>query len=320
MLKKFIYKFILFLLPIISLLLLIIISNPLSIISTYNRDFISGNNYIKQRQKYHYNSFIFGSSRTLAYPVKSWQKHLSKNAIPFKFDASSETIFGIHSKMKYIDEQKDSIKNVLLIFCQKTTFITTEDSKGILFIKHPKIAKTSDLKFYIKFIRAFFERKFMMSFILYFFANKPLIEKFKDGVVTKLDTINNDLVMYLWEKELKENSQNYYSKRKNIFYSRNTITRTYHKQEINAKQIMMLKEIKQIFDKHKTKYKIVISPLYNQIYFNKIDIKFLQAIFGANNIYDYSGINNYTNKVENYYELSHYRPHVGEAIMSEIYK
>jgi hypothetical protein len=48
-------------------------------------------------------------------------------------------------------------------------------------------------------------------------------------------------------------------------------------------------------------------------------MQLLQTIFGANTIYDYSGINNYTNKVENYYETSHYRPHVGEAIMSEIY-
>lgn len=329
MIKLFIYKAILLSLPIQIILLFFVVVDPFLIIHEYNdytktyrpslnKDFISGETYINKREKYHYNSFIFGSSRTLAYPVKSWQKHLDKKAIPFKFDASGETISGIHSKIKYIDSQKDTIQNALLVFCQNKTFVINEDKEGILFMKHPKISQTSSFEFYTEFVKAFFERNFMVSFIIYFFTDKQLIEKYKDTQNAKLDTINNDLFMQAWEKELKDSTQNYYEKRKEIFYQRDTLP-VNNQLEIKPQQIVMLKEMKHIFDNHKTNYKIVISPLYNQIYFNKTDIKVLQDIFGVKNIYDYSGINDYTKKVENYYETSHYRLHVGEAIMSEIY-
>ncbi len=311
------------------MLVVFIVTDPFLIIHQYNdytktyhlvinKDFISGETYINKRKKYRYNSFVFGNSRTLAYPIKSWQKYLDKNAVPFKFDASSETIFGIHSKIKYIDAQKDTIQNALLIFCQGNTFLTTEDSDDVPFMKHPKISQTSNLNFYSKFIRIFFDPK-----LLFYFIMQPFTDKYNyfypDNFGIKLDTINNDCVMQLWEKELKDGEKSYYEYRKKIFYQRSPLN-NYNKAEIAAKQIAMLKEMKQLFDKHKTKYKIVISPLYNQIYFNKTDMKFLQAIFGAKNIYDYSGINNYTNKMKNYYENSHYRSNVGDSIMSEIYK
>jgi hypothetical protein len=329
MLKTFFYKSILFAMPIILLFILFVATDPFLVLYQYNdytetykpvlnRDFISGETYINKRRKYHYNSFMFGSSRLLAYPVKTWQKYLDKEAVPFKFDASAETIFGIHSKIKYIDTEKDTIKNALLVLCQNTTFVATKDSEGILFMKHPKIAKTSSIKFYTEFMKALLDLDLFTYFGTSFFTDKySYLFPNRDGA--KLDTINNDFVMHLWEKELRNDPKKYYENRKELFYQRNTLP-NYNKAEITAQQIMMLKEIKQIFDKHKTKYKIVISPLYNQIYFNKTDVKFLQTIFGANNVYDYSGINNYTNKKENYYEDSHYKPHIGEAIMAEIYR
>jgi hypothetical protein len=329
MLKTFFYKSVLFTMPIILLLILFVATDPFLILYQYNdytatyrpvlnRDFISGETYINKRGKYHYNSFMFGSSRLLAYPVKTWQKYLDKDAIPFKFDASSETIFGIHSKIKYIDTQKDTIKNALLVVCQNTTFVAIKDSEGLIFMKHPKIAKTSSIKFYTEFMKALLNPKLFTYLGTSVFTNKYSY-LFPDKYDVKYDTVHNDLVMQLWEKELKDNPKKYYESRKELFYQRNPLP-NYNRPEINAQQIMMLKEIKQIFDKHQTKYKIVISPLYNQVYFNKTDVKFLQAVFGANHVYDYSGINNYTNKEENYYEDSHYKPHIGEAIMSEIYR
>lgn len=329
MLKIFVYKAILFVLPLLMVLAAFIITDPFLIIYQYNdytktyhpvtnKDFISGETYINKRKKYHYNSFVFGSSRTLAYPIKSWQQYLNKNAVPFKFDASAETIFGIHSKIKYIDAQKDSIQNVLLIFCPEITFATITDSEGILFMKHPKISGTSNFKFCAECIKSLFHTE-----LLLYYGSKPFTENYNylypDEAGAKLDTITNDLVMQLWETELRKDEKNYYEQRKGIFYQRDKQP-TYHKPEITSKQMMMLKEMKQIFDRHRTNYKIIISPLYNQKEFNKTDIKILQAIFGVDAIHNYSGINDYTKKVENYYETSHYRPHVGEAIMSEIYR
>ncbi len=270
MLRTFIYKCLLFSMPIIVLLIVFIAINPFLIIHKYNdytasyhpilnRDFVSCEIYINKRQKYHYNSFMFGSSRILAYPVKTWQKHLPKGTILFKFYASSETIFGIHAKIKYIDSQQDSIKNVMLLLCQNTTFATTKDSEGIIFMKHSKIAKTSSLKFYTEFVKATLNPKVFAYFGTSFFTNKYSY-LFPDKEGLKIDTVNNDSVMQLWEKKLKDDTNGYYENLKEIFYQRNKSVHD-NKAEINAQQIVMLKEIKQIFDKYKTNYKIVISPL-----------------------------------------------------------
>ena len=82
----------------------------------------------------------------------------------------------------------------------------------------------------------------------------------------------------------------------------------------------MLYKIKSLIDESKTNCKIIISPLYNQIKFNPEDLIILQNIFGTNNVYDFSGINEYTNNTLNYYENSHYRPILCDQILSIIYK
>jgi hypothetical protein len=45
----------------------------------------------------------------------------------------------------------------------------------------------------------------------------------------------------------------------------------------------------------------------------------LQKVFGNNNVFDYSGVNDYTNSIYNYYEASHYRPVVGRQILEAVY-
>ena len=64
-------------------------------------------------------------------------------------------------------------------------------------------------------------------------------------------------------------------------------------------------------------------------YINGADVNDLIIIFsytgnyfleGKQNVFDFSGINFITNDYHNYYENSHYRPHVADYIMKEIYK
>ena len=81
----------------------------------------------------------------------------------------------------------------------------------------------------------------------------------------------------------------------------------------------MLKEIKKIFEKHNTKYKVIISPLYNQTKLSIQDLATLKSIF-QNDLYDYSGVNSFTQNIHNYYEKDHFRTLVGDSIFSIIYK
>jgi hypothetical protein len=81
----------------------------------------------------------------------------------------------------------------------------------------------------------------------------------------------------------------------------------------------MLREIRAIFDRHSTDYRIVVSPLYHQVPMNAQDIRMLEEVFSETNVYDFSGVNEFTCDVRNYYETSHYRPTAAREIMCRIY-
>jgi len=74
-----------------------------------NRDFVSTEFFKEKYQQYHYDSFIFGSSRTLAFLPEDWGKYLPDNSSIFCFDASHESIYGIYTKLKYLENHNISI-------------------------------------------------------------------------------------------------------------------------------------------------------------------------------------------------------------------
>ena len=329
--KRFLIKTLFFVTPFILIVISFALTDPFRIIKSYrnyfdnfivepNRDFVSTEVYLRNRAKYKYNSFIFGSSRTLAYRTKSWKKHLDSTAVPFVFDASGESIFGIYTKINYIDKVGDSLKNCLIILCNNCSFIYEADHKGHLFMKHPTVAGTSWSNFYFESLKAYLDFDFLRNYRHYLFANIFNSSEHSCGnrMNVEYDTITNDYRLAGVENEIQNNFQLYYRKHKKLFYERKSFVKQ-SKQEISDKQKSMLIEIKKIFDKHRTKYRIVISPLYTQIKFNENDLKLLRSIFGIY-VYDFSGKNEFTNNIYNYFENSHYKPVVGDSIMNMIYK
>ena len=89
---------------------------------------------------------------------------------------------------------------------------------------------------------------------------------------------------------------------------------------LTAEEKKQLLAIKKIFEKHNTRYKVVISPIYNQVPMEKEQIELLEQIFGKEYIYNFSGKNQFTEPLHNFYETSHYRPHVANEIMKKIYQ
>ena len=93
-----------------------------------NRDYISTEIFKRNKNIYKYNSFVFGSSRTLAFSPSSWKKYLAEKDSPFMFDASKESIYGIYTKIKYLDSLNWRLDNVLVVLCRDCSFYTSEKS------------------------------------------------------------------------------------------------------------------------------------------------------------------------------------------------
>ena len=192
-----------------------------------------------------------------------------------------------------------------------------------MFVAMPCVSKNSKVKYYSEFLKASLNPKFLLAYIDYSIFNTHrgymgyLIRENKyDHLV---NNVNCD-IWYGYDKEIKTDSLGYYNRLidKGIFYKRPKSKISKH--QVKPEEIEQLNSIKTIFNKHNTKYKIVISPAYNQIPMEEEKVKTLEQIFGQENIYNYSGKNKFTEPIHNFYETSHYRPHVADEIMSLIYE
>lgn len=329
--REFLIKLTIFSIPFLLLLGGYFAFDPFRVIYDYdsysednpvipNRDYVSTEMFKKNIERYGYNSFIFGSSRTMGFRTKTWVKYIGNGASPFVYDAHAETIYGIYQKVKYIDEKGADIKNAIVLVCQDVTFAQTGDSQGHLQKKHPDITGSSVWDFHLEFIKSYFDVKFLFSYYLHKFSGK--YRSFMNGYIEpreiRYDPVTNDVTIVDQEFEINNNPQEYYSKRVGIFERKNSID-LYPPPIIQESHVEMMKEMRLIFDKHETNYVVIVSPLYSQKYFNEKDLGLLQEVFGEDRVFDYSGENQFTENYENYYEKSHFRPLVGEIILEEVY-
>ena len=172
------------------------------------------------------------------------------------------------------------------------------------------------------FFKDFVDYNFIKAYIYF-----RLTHKITDESVTKFlfnpyqyhydEAINEESYPQL-EVVIYKNPDSFYMLKKNFFYTRDTV-RQWDKQLIKDEQIKLLTHIKSILDEDNTDYRIVINPLYNQKRLDTTDLKYLRNLFSAGKVFDFSGINDMTNSIYNYYDASHYRPAIAARIMDSIY-
>lgn len=330
--KKFAIKVILFCIPVLPVLGSYFIYDPFKVLYHYdnfykdffvsiNRDYASTQLFIQNNPIHRYDSFIFGSSRTMAYHPNDWKKHFKDSIHPFVFDASSERLMGIWAKIKFLDKEQVPIKNAMVILCTDQNFIYNQQAEGVLFIRHPKVDNSNNyLQFHDVFFSNYLKHHFFIRYLDYKISDKNTRQRGEnmDFIEVSVDSVSNHLYRKDLDLRIEKDSLLYYEQANYMFYERSNQLQ-YSEDQIDARMESMFREMKIIFDKHKTNYKIVISPLYNQRKTNHHDLELLQSIFGREQVYDFSGINSITNNKFNYYENSHYRPLVGSFIMDSIY-
>lgn len=298
-----------------------------------DRDYISTETYLNKKEIYNYNSFMFGSSRTMAYKPDTWKKYLNKEAKVFAYDATMESIYGIYKKVKFLDSTDVKIKNALFIFCRDYTFATTENPDNHILKKHPLLSGESNFDFQYTFFKSYFDINFLFSYFTRLFTGKhySFMNEYVNELKVAFHPVSNHLMLVDAERMIRENPNKYYSKYKQKFYCKKDSkgiliqdiiiakNETISENRINSKMEKMLKEIHQILTKNKTKYLIILQPLLEKIKYSEADYKILNSIFG-NHIFDFTGKNKFTVSINNYYDWSHFRPKVGDEIFKEIYQ
>lgn len=290
-----------------------------------NQGYVSTMNFVNQNKEINYNSFIFGNSRSIFYHVDEWKLFLPENSIPYHFDASDESLWALYKKVEFINQYNNTINNALLVIDYSVlSQVSTQADGGHLFIIPPILINNKNyFKFHYTFVKSFLSPKFIYSYFDYLLSGKlkPYMKSFgfiDDRIIT-YDKIYNE-IQFNYDEYLISMNKFYTPERKFIFYERDTLTQRISEKIISEKQIYILNKLQLIFQNHNTDVKIIISPLYDQLQLHGEDVDVLKRIFGENNVFDFSGINTITNDYTNYYETSHYRPHVASEILNKIYK
>src|SRR5262249_7778541 len=124
-----------------------------------NRDFVSTETLLAKSDARAYDSFVFGSSRSIPCQATDWKQHLDP-ARPYHYDASLESLFGIYTKVKYLDRSGFALRNVLMVVDEGLLRRPVDDDARAMFLKHPAVAGTSWLAFHVSMFEGFLSRGF----------------------------------------------------------------------------------------------------------------------------------------------------------------
>lgn len=260
----------------------------------------------------HYNSFIIGSSRSDFYYVDEWKKYLGDNAACFHFNQSGDNLLGTLLRTQYLYNHYAPIDNILFIM-DKEYLEDMKPHKGHLFRQPWQVTQEWDFFSYNwECVRAFYTIEYQRKYWnidkeearLPYYYIPEYNEVHKDGAEALLDSDPNAYYATL---------DRYYR-----LYKRN-YTDSVANPVIKKEQRNALEQLHALLIKGNTDYRIVISPLYDQIALNPADVRILLDIFGEDKVFDFSGVNEYTNEVTNYYEVSHYRPKLCNVLLKQIY-
>lgn len=338
--KTFIWRLLRFLIigmvPIVPFVILYVYTDPFKALRHYdsffesnakgivtlNQDYVSTKTFLNYVDEQSYNSFVFGNSRSIFYPMDAWKRHLGSEASCYHFDAAGESLWGIHKKILFLYNRDTDLKNAIIVLDYETLIQSTPKDGHLFIVAPPLINNRNLLKFHFCFMKAFLDPDFLYAYIDFIRTGeiKPYMTKnfLLDDRPRSYDPKINEMRFDYYEKCIQEGCY-YTENRMRCFYDRKHSSAPSNPICIKEAQKEMLVEINEVFRRAGTNVKLIISPLYDQVRLNAQDVVYLQDLFGKANVFDFSGINEFTQHYENYYENSHYRPHVAMKLMDVVY-
>lgn len=328
--RAFLLKILLFSLPFQLLALSFVLLDPFMVVWDYqafparthvaiNVDYLTTETYLENRSERGYDSFIFGSSRTLAFRTREWMQRVGSGT-PFRYSATRESLFGVWGKVRLIDRRGDRIRHALLL-AEPTLLEKTSNSTGHLHIKHPKVSGGSWGEFYLSFFSAYLSDFFFVKYLDYalFGEYRGYMAGAIQETPPRMDPRTNDLFLVHQDRALESDPESYYRDLRSDFRRTRASAPEMHEPVIGEAERALLEKIRAVFEEHGTCYEVVVSPNYDQAALHPKDREELRDIFGADRVHDYSGQNAITTQVRNYYEPYHFRPRVGERILRRVY-
>lgn len=288
-----------------------------------NPGHVATQTYLQQKDTQLFNAFIFGNSRSIYYPVAQWKSSTGDPAMrPFHFDAAAESLMGLWLKVRFIDRQGSELRHALIV--------TDASMLGKLDCDHWHLCETPpalcSYKNYANFawynFRAFLNPEYFIALTDYslFHQLRPYMLRkhlLSEDIFT-YDSLSNECDFYPMEQAIDRGE--YFTPERIAVFEGQQFPDSMSPRTLLEPHMVLLDSIASVFARHHTHAEIIISPLYNQIRLNPTDLEVLRNRFGAARVHDFSGPNTWNADYHNYYETSHYRPHVASALLDSIYQ
>lgn len=282
-----------------------------------NEAYVGWHIYLNNRDSIPFNSFLMGNSCTMAFRCTEWEKYLNGGRAVRLF-GNIESMMAIYKKLMALEREHAPIKNVLMIL-DKSSLSKTYLQSGYNFVLPPAISGDRPLNAQLAFLQGFVSPDFLFPYLKYRLTGTVTSSMKAFNPYGRIrNPINND-AMNPREKMIEKEGVQYWADHKKDFPYRDG------KQVINSSVIFgqqqaLLLDIEKVLRRNSTSVKIVISPDYKQEKINPRDVRILKSIFGKDNVFDFTGINEYTNDIHNFYEKGHYRPLLGNKLLKVIYQ
>jgi hypothetical protein len=285
-----------------------------------NRDYVSLRMLQKNYVEKQYDSFIFGSSRSFPFLCGDWLTHIP-GARPFHYPAASENIYGIAKKLSYLDAHGVRIRHALL---EVSTGLAGAVPRYDATHRLPyDLTGETWLDFQSGILKAYFTDFYFLKYLDYKVTGS--VNNYTRDVLgiqrgtVHIDPATNDFYFAAFDRELAESPDGYYKKHAADFPPREGNAPQCAEAVIHDAQRAVLRQIQEILQKQKTDYRILIAPDYRQVCLNHDDRRALDAIFGGRNVFDFTGVNEFTSDKTNFYDVGHLRPEVARRILAIMY-
>ncbi len=286
-----------------------------------NRDYVSLEIFEAQNVAQRYDSFIFGSSRSFPFHCDDWQPYIGGGK-PFHYPAASENLYGIRAKLRYLDERGVSLSHVLFEVVDAALAGVTPRTDHLHRLPR-RITGESWLEFQETFVAAYFTEFFFAKYIQYKVTGRvPTHAVSALGVHAgdfRIDPFTNDFFFEARERELAADPVAYYRRRADDFPVLGAPPPCADP-VLSAQSRTYLREIRDLFAKHGTQYRVLISSVYGGACLDRGDLSGLREIFGEKSVLDLSGSNDLSNEATNFYDSTHLRPEAARRVLSALYQ
>ena len=326
--KRFWLKLLLLALPFVPMVILYFVKDPFMKLYPHKRfdqtnmlldeAFVGWQNIQMNRDSLHYDSFILGNSCTMAFRCQDWEKHLGKDAVAARFFDNAESLGGICQKIEALDSVGLPLHN-LLIIVDRSSFLKLEPLSRNQNLFSAKVAGISEAEFQLKALQDFLYPSTLIPYFRYIITGryvKSMRKVIHDGAPLREAFTNNFINPR--EKEIEEKGEGYWTEHKEEFEKRPDAGKE-ETPVIEHQQILLLRRIRKICDKQHTRLVLLISPDYYQTKLNHQDLLLLKKELGNEAVWDFTGVNEYTRDLHNYYEPGHYRPMLGRKLLDVVY-